>query len=98
MTYRPGGDIVEHKTDQLFCVVAGTWKYIQHRQREAEGELYDLAADPDELRNLYATRPDVVRRLQADLGSRDYVPAPARSAGGISPADAERLRSLGYTR
>jgi tetratricopeptide (TPR) repeat protein len=58
-------------------------------------ELYDLAADPGEARNIYASAPDRARPLEQAL---DRLPT---SAASIAPravdADVEqRLRSLGY--
>lgn len=41
------------------------WKLI--RRFEGTSELYDLAADPSETRNLVAERPEVAARLQARL-------------------------------
>ncbi len=43
------------------------WKLIHFWEEPQEWELYDLAKDPDETKNLYASRPDVVRDLKARL-------------------------------
>jgi arylsulfatase A-like enzyme/Tfp pilus assembly protein PilF len=58
-------------------------------------ELYDLAADPGEVRNLAASRPQELERLAARLKllrarERGIAPAPE------SAATLERLRALGY--
>src|SRR5882672_10267607 len=62
-------------------------------------ELYDLAKDPGELRNLFADKKAVAEEMRAKLMSliREY------SAGkelaektGLDPALMERLKSLGY--
>ena len=62
-------------------------------------ELYDLAKDPGELRNLFADKKAVGEEMRARLATliRDY------SAGkemaektGLDPALMERLKSLGY--
>ncbi len=44
------------------CVRTGKWKYI-HYPGKPYGELYDVQADPHELRNLYDEMPDVRARL-----------------------------------
>jgi arylsulfatase A-like enzyme/Flp pilus assembly protein TadD len=72
----------------------GKWKLID----APEPELYDLAADPDELRNLAADHPDRVDALRADLlehANRGGA-LPVADAGGIDPAMKERLEGLGY--
>lgn len=60
-------------------------------------ELYDLAADPGETRNLAAERPQDVQRLRAAL-TRSVGAAPARTAPAVKsdPQVSEALRSLGY--
>jgi len=40
------------------CVRTGRWKYI-HYPTKPYGELYDIQADPHELRNLYDDEPEV---------------------------------------
>lgn len=60
-----------------------------------DDELYDLAADPGEVRNLAAEHPDVTQQLAARLGGMMAGHAEAEDAG-LSTADRERLRSLGY--
>ena len=58
-------------------------------------ELYDLGADPGELQNLVASRPQELERLTAKLRllrERDRGALPARE----SPETLERLRALGY--
>jgi choline-sulfatase len=67
------------------------WKLVS----SSGAELYDVAADPGEARNLAAGTPGVVRQLTSALGkleqSAGTAPAPA-----VSPEAVERLRSLGY--
>ena len=59
-------------------------------------ELYDLAADPGESRNLYASQRDRARPLETLLDAAGSKPA-LPSATAPLDADAEaRLRSLGY--
>jgi arylsulfatase A-like enzyme/Tfp pilus assembly protein PilF len=73
----------------------GTYKWV----RAPEPELYDLAADPDELRNIYSSAPEVAARLDRELetilvASRRFAVEPV-----ASPLDArmlETLQALGY--
>jgi N-acetylgalactosamine-6-sulfatase len=46
----------------------GQWKLrLPTRKKDGEVELYDLAADPAESRNLAAQHPDIVKKLSAKL-------------------------------
>ncbi len=78
------------------AAVLGDWKLIwtPGQTPEMQYELYDLAADPGETRNLYAPDHPRARALRAELDAwyRD-APAPAREP---SEEDLRRLRSLGY--
>jgi arylsulfatase A-like enzyme/Flp pilus assembly protein TadD len=74
------------------------WKFI----RAPRPELYDLAADPGEIRNLAPAEPsraeDYAARLDETL-KRHGVPQGADPSARASPADPETLqllRSLGY--
>jgi arylsulfatase A-like enzyme len=71
--------------------------------------LFDLASDPDEVTDVAAAHPDVVRDLRDDLlaWQRDLPPyAATKAAGapdtpdeespGLSEGERERLRQLGY--
>jgi choline-sulfatase len=75
--------------------VSEDWKLVQG----SETELFDLAADPGELRNLAAQEPQRVERMRAALQAAVGKMAPggdtARGAA-LSPEQEERLRSLGY--
>ncbi len=56
-------------------------------------ELYDLAADPGESRNLFRDRPREAHELAAALPKESvWPPAP----GAIAPDEAKELQSLGY--
>src|SRR6266581_1364354 len=62
-------------------------------------ELYDLAADPGETRNLYADKKAVAGELQARLKAlvRQYsADQELAEKTGLDPALMERLKSLGY--
>jgi arylsulfatase A-like enzyme len=76
------------------AVRVGKLKLIEAPDRV---ELYDLARDPRELRDLAAERPDEVKRLKAVLHEllKQHPPAPE----GTEPAsqrEVEALRALGY--
>lgn len=60
-----------------------------------EPELYDLAADPGELRNLYASQRERARDLERRLDAVTRGAAPPLPVA-IAPDAAGRLRSLGY--
>jgi arylsulfatase A-like enzyme len=86
---------VEKVQGPKYALRAGRWKYIEARE-EGTFELYDVVADPGELRNLMPSPPPqaavLPSRLAHWVGS-----APARSASApVSEEDARRLRSLGY--
>jgi arylsulfatase A-like enzyme/Tfp pilus assembly protein PilF len=76
--------------------VKDDWKLITG----AAPELYNLAEDPGELRNLVAAQPDRVRRMTDDLqrGLQRLAPGGDRAEPRAASAEQEeRLRSLGYT-
>lgn len=73
-----------------------SWKLVESPQEQGI-ELFDLAADPGELRNLAGTRPDVERRLREDLaGWRASQVVHTAAPPAPSAEDQERLRALGY--
>jgi arylsulfatase A-like enzyme len=80
---------------EKFGVRRGRWKYIE-APAEATRELYDLAADPDELENLVDRFPEEAAALAALLEQwrAQHASAPARA--DIPPQTVEALRALGY--
>jgi arylsulfatase A-like enzyme/Flp pilus assembly protein TadD len=77
----------------LRFVREGRWKYIH----KLAPELYDIQADPGELRNLAESRPDIVEKLRGHL--RDMIAAgPARLRAAVEPDEAtlDQLQALGY--
>lgn len=65
---------VHHSARGMFAIRKGDWKLVAGRgsggftvPREIDGsggQLYDLAADPQETENLYGSRPEVVAELE----------------------------------
>ena len=77
-------------------VQRGGWKLIWSAYGPTY-ELYDLAADPEEVDNRAGRRPDLLRSLKDEL---DVTPPRWRRSATIeiSEETLERLRSLGYIR
>ena len=80
----------------IFTIALGPWKYI-HRPG-GRGELYDLAQDPGETRNLYAPDHPELPRLRARLDALGASQDHATSTEGLAKEDLEALRQLGYLR
>ncbi|HSL18893.1 MAG TPA: sulfatase-like hydrolase/transferase [Methylomirabilota bacterium] len=76
----------------LRAVVAGGLKLVDAPRRE----LYDLAADPGEGRNLAADRPDDVDRLAALLDGWSGADNRRAETPELDPDTRAALRSLGY--
>ena len=74
------------------------WLKLSREELDARrDELYDLATDPFERRNLARERPDLVASLKAELGRTPpyWTPlVPVR----LSEESLEQLRQLGYIR
>jgi choline-sulfatase len=75
----------------LASVRAEGWKLIA----APRPELFDLRADPREQSNLYDLKPEVARRLSAEL-RRIEGGAPAARRPPPDPETLQRLRALGY--
>lgn len=72
---------------QSYAVRAGDWKLV--RNGKQPDELYDLAKDIAEAKDLAASRPEVVARLAADLAAWDkelVAPLFQSPKGGKAPA------------
>jgi arylsulfatase A-like enzyme/Tfp pilus assembly protein PilF len=81
---------------ELVGIISGPWKYIQ----APRPELYDLANDPEELKDLAAASPakaaELRKKLEEELLRLAAPPAAAASQPVVRTDDRERLRSLGY--
>ncbi|HVO50927.1 MAG TPA: sulfatase-like hydrolase/transferase [Thermoanaerobaculia bacterium] len=74
---------------ELSSLFDGRWHYIE----APKAEIYDLAADASEARNLLAQKPDALRAMLAEAGKRKPV---FESAGDLDPEARRKLASLGY--
>lgn len=74
----------------------GPWKYI--RSSDGRHELYDLASDPRESRDLVTSAPEVAARLAARLAAFEASRPAERDARveALSEEDRDRLGRLGY--
>lgn len=87
----------EHQQDDLFCMMDGRWKLIYHKHNPENNELYDLQADPAELKNVAADHPDEVARLKKALDKSGALEVKFIEPGAPMDQEAlEKLRSLGY--
>jgi len=79
---------------ELVGFVSGDWKYI----RAPKPELYNLNADPAEIRNEAASARDVAAAMGRKLESlvRKGAGIAAGSSRALTAEEQERLRSLGY--
>jgi choline-sulfatase len=76
----------------LRALRTGDWKYVE----APRAELYDLAADPGETRNLLETEPARAEGMRERLAGYDEgEQAPARPVG-VDASELERLIALGY--
>jgi len=76
----------------LHGVRTAEWKYI----RCPEPELYNLAADPAEGRNVLAQHPEVAARMEDELDGFLADASAPDARRRLSPQERERLESLGY--
>ena len=82
--------------DLLHMICDGRFKLIYKPLHPETSELYDMDADPDEARNLYATHTDVAAGLIADLEARDAFVLEPLGAGGPDDGTSSALSELGY--
>ena len=88
--------MIEEKDDQLYVWIDGDLKWIRHRLRPSQSELYDLAADPHEAINLIRERGGDARRLDLALESRSPMTESVDFSLPDDPEVRDKLRSLGY--
>jgi len=73
--------IVGYHQGQERCVRDETWSYVRRPEEEPD-ELYNLADDPKETRNLVDDHPEQARRLASSFGQYFYR-APVRAVKGL---------------
>jgi arylsulfatase A-like enzyme len=83
-------------TGRFRAVVAGDWKLIwtPGLREDSAYELYDLASDPAEERNLY--RPDHPEAVHLRRLLEAWLRPVEKTQAAPGAADRERLRALGY--
>jgi arylsulfatase A-like enzyme len=95
----PAREIVAHNTlrgHDRQALLAWPWKLVVDAEGGAS-ELYDLAADPGETRDLRAAEPERAAQLLARLRERLPAGAPARAREvELDPELRRELRALGY--
>ena len=83
----------------------GRWRLLARATRDGRGDparlqLFDLAADPLEQRNLAGDHPEEVRRLRAELRAWMRTNPPASEQRGPAPGESDEsldaLRAMGY--
>ncbi len=74
---------------ELRSLVDGRWQYIE----APRPELYDLANDPGEKRNLADGKPDPLRSMKIELEKRKTA---FKAPQSVDPEQAKKLASLGY--
>jgi arylsulfatase A-like enzyme len=81
--------IRQHKWKLELCPGSGGWSAPNDKAAAAKGlpdiQLYDLAADPGEINNLQAEKPEIVERLRAILDR--YVAEGRSTPGARQPND-----------
>jgi arylsulfatase A-like enzyme len=92
---------------ESFAIVDGGWKLIHNTARPAgapEFELYDFTRDPVNKTDVAAQHPDIVLRLAKALDGWHQMAVAAKlkpdseTTKSLTPAQLQRLRSLGYVR
>ncbi|MGD9419109.1 MAG: sulfatase family protein [Verrucomicrobiota bacterium JB025] len=92
--------IIHHSIKGSFAYREGKWKLVLSKtsggfrpgkapKNAPKGQLYDMEADPGETRNLFATHPEVVERLLAQLET--YVKRGRSTDGPDVPNDVKNI-------
>lgn len=87
------------RNESLYAITEGRWKLIVHREESEDRrvELFDLRADPGELRDVSGSETGQAARLRGELDVLDAVlDEPPRAV--MDEGTKERLKALGYIR
>jgi arylsulfatase A-like enzyme len=82
--------------DLLHSLRSASWKLIYRPLRPATSELYDLANDPHEARNLYAEQGERANAMLGELNARKPWVLHDLGEGSLDDHAADALRELGY--
>ena len=91
-----GGAVPERSHDNLFMTMNERWKLIWHATKPAESELFDLATDPLELKNVAEANPAIVEQLRASLEARGAFTIRKPGEAEQDPKAKALLNALGY--
>ena len=72
------------------------WPYKYIQSSDGAHELYDLERDPTEQTNLVKAKPEIAKRLHADVQDLPDSVEPPKTEAEVSDAEMEALRALGY--
>lgn len=84
-----------HKNQVRHSVRTNKWKLIRNDDKQRTYELYNLSTDPDELVDLYSEETEIARQLEVFLNRQLTIRTDSEIIG-LSPAQIESLKSLGY--
>jgi hypothetical protein len=93
----PQLDVSRFESGLISATEAGRWKLVQ--QLGGPAALYDLQADPRELRDVSGENPEVAQRLREGLGRllRSVRPIGQPTEGADRDAEHQKmLQALGY--
>jgi arylsulfatase A-like enzyme/thioredoxin-like negative regulator of GroEL len=103
---RPAAAPVELYSESFLPLLHFDWSELRgiqignyHFVDVPKPELYDIAADPGELHNLYAQKPAIAQELKAKLDALEQKYTAGHQQAQSTPLDPvlmERLKSLGY--
>ncbi len=85
--------------DFLYCAMDRDWKLVYRPTNPDKSELYHIAQDPRELKNLYARDHEHAQRLLLELARTNpwvTAPFPADARAGDLSAAQKALEDLGY--
>jgi len=73
------------------------WPFKFIATNNGRRELFQLASDPNERRNLFILEPEVAARMEAKLTQwTAFMPQSTQQIRKLAPEDLQRLKSLGY--